>query len=59
MIDARILPILVLSLAFVDGRIKTDSFTVARMADPALKSLMAKIKISESKALPHASPMNW
>ena len=39
-----------LSLAFVDGRIKTDSFTVARMADPALKSLMAKIKISESKA---------
>ena len=39
-----------LSLAFVDGRIKTDSFTAARMADPALKSLMAKIKISESKA---------
>jgi 2-methylcitrate dehydratase len=38
-----------LALAFVDGGIRADSFSDARMRDPALKSLMDKIHITENK----------
>ena len=37
-----------LSLALMDGAIRTDSFGVARMRDPATLALMQKIKIAES-----------
>ena len=39
-----------LSLAFIDGGIRADSFSQERMRDPALKALMSKIKISENKS---------
>ena len=37
-----------LSLALMDGAIRTDSFSDARMRDPATRALMQKIKIAES-----------
>ena len=37
-----------LSLALMDGAIRTDSFSEARMRDPATRALMQKIKIAES-----------
>ena len=37
-----------LSLALMDGAIRTDSFSEARMRDPATLALMRKIKVSES-----------
>ena len=39
-----------LSLALTDGGIKSDSFSEARMRDPALKALMNRIRISENKS---------
>ena len=37
-----------LSLALMDGAIRTDSFSEARMRDPATRALMQKIKVTES-----------
>jgi 2-methylcitrate dehydratase len=37
-----------LALALMDGEITTDSFTVARMRDTATRTLMQKIRITES-----------
>ena len=45
-----------LSLGFIDGRITADSFSTARMNDPALRQLMARIKIVESKAFTQQFP---
>ena len=39
-----------LALALTDGGIKSDSFSEARMRDPALKALMNRIRISENKS---------
>lgn len=38
-----------LSLGFIDGGITLKSFTLERIADPAMKALMNRIKISENK----------
>ena len=38
-----------LSLGFIDGGITLKSFTPERIADPAMKALMNRIKISENK----------
>lgn len=38
-----------LSLGFIDGGINLKSFTPERIADPAMKALMKRIKISENK----------
>jgi len=47
-----------LSLALMDGAIQVDSFSAARMRDPATLALMQKIKIAESaefeRQFPHA-----
>ncbi len=45
-----------LSLGFVDGRITVDSFSKARMNDPVLRALMARIKISENKSFTQQFP---
>ena len=45
-----------LSLGFIDGGVKLNSFTPERIADPALHALMARIKISENKAFTAAFP---
>ncbi len=39
-----------LALGLVDGFIKVDSFSPARMRDPALRQLMQKIKVAENPA---------
>lgn len=38
-----------LSLGFIDGGVTLKSFTPERIADPAMKALMNRIKISENK----------
>ncbi len=45
-----------LSLGFIDGGVKLNSFTPERIADPALHALMNRIKISENKAFTAAFP---
>jgi 2-methylcitrate dehydratase len=39
-----------LALGFAEGRIGTDSFSDERIADPKLRELMQRIRISENKA---------
>lgn len=45
-----------LALALMDGAIRVDSFTEARMRDPATRALMQKIRIAESEELTRRFP---
>jgi 2-methylcitrate dehydratase len=45
-----------LAVGLSDGRITVDSFSEARIADPALHALMQRIRISENKAFTNEFP---
>jgi len=45
-----------LALGFIDGRIRADSFSAARMRDPAVHALMSRIRIRENEAFTRAFP---
>ncbi|HEX6004746.1 MAG TPA: MmgE/PrpD family protein [Burkholderiales bacterium] len=49
-----------IALALLDGELTQSSFAEARLRDPAVKALMAKVKVVEDPALsalyPHAAP---
>jgi len=50
----------VLSIALLDGRISSASYSAQRLADPAVRALMRKVKVSENPeytaAYPEAAP---
>ena len=41
----------VVSIAFIDGKVTAQSFAPERLADPAVRDLMRKVKVSESAEL--------